>query len=86
MKQQTEIPQGHAHLQNGRTPAIYETVFRTLIHLADRIDGLVEDNWQIRWDMRPKRRCGKSFAHALRQVELREKRKALRKLHLELVG
>jgi len=42
------------------------------------------DNFNIRWDLRPKRKPRKSIAHALRQVELREKRKAIRKLHEEI--
>lgn len=80
-----EIPRGHAHLQNGKSPAIYETVFKTLIRLANST-GLVEDNWEVKWNMRPKRKCGHSVSHALRQVELREKRKRMRQLHLEVLN
>ena len=84
--QQIEIPDGHRHLKNGKTPAIYEEVFKTLIRLVDRHGPLVEDNWQVRWDMRPKCRPGKSLAHAMRQAELREKRRKMRLLHEEVNG
>jgi len=67
------------------TPLVYQWIYELVGRLARQ--GVVVENYNFQW------RQGKRYAvsatklaHQMRQIERREKRKALRALHLEISG